>query len=144
MNRLTIALAPIALAACATVYDPQEVEAVRDYIAAADLQEVEEIRFFSQFSYRYVNDHYVTVPTRRGDYLVEFAKRCPELRRTEFTEEMVDRRESSKYIRARFDTIRGCRIGKIYEVSDMQRRELHDLGDAPGEEIYLPEEKQEP
>lgn len=141
MKRRIAAIAMLGLAACATPYDMQEVEAVRDYVAASDLGEVDEIRYFSQFSYRYVNDYYVTVPTRRGDYLVEFGQRCENLRRREFRQDMFDKRESTNKIRARFDTIRGCRIAKIYEISELQRVELHDLGDAPGDEVYLPEDE---
>lgn len=114
---------------------------MRDYIAAADLKEVDEIRHRSQMNYSYVNDYFVTVPTRRGDYLVELGRQCSDLRRTDFRPEMVDVRESTNLIRARFDTIRGCRIAKIYEITDMQRREIHDLGDAPGDEVFLPDEE---
>jgi len=129
------------LSACATPYDTQELEAVRDYVIAAELKEVDEIRHRSQMNFRYVNDYFVTMPSRQGDYLVEFTRQCSELRRTDFTPEMVDVRDSTNTIRSRFDTIRGCRIGKIYEITDMQRREIHDLGDAPGEDVFLPDEE---
>ena len=128
--------------ACASSYNPQEVEAVRDYIAAAQLQQVDEIRHRSQMNYRYVNDYFVTLPSRRGDYLVEFGRQCMDLRRTDFRPEMVDVRESTNMIRAKYDTIRGCRIAKIYEITDMQRREIHDLGDAPGDEVFLPDDEE--
>lgn len=142
MYARVIAFAAFAVAGCATPYDEQEVEAVRDYIAAAELEEVDQIRLYNQMSYRYVNDYFVTIPTRRGDYLVEFAQRCAELRRTEFTSQMVDRRDNSNLIRSGFDTIRGCRIGRIYTITELQRVELHDLGDAPGEEVYLPDDEE--
>ena len=132
--------AALLLAACGTGYNPQEIEAVRDYVAAAELVEVEQIRLTRSMSYTYINDRYVIVPTRRGDYLVDFNRDCFELRRQEWTPEMVDRRDNSNTLRARFDTIRGCHIGRIYEISDAQRVELKDLGDAPGDEIFLPED----
>ena len=94
-------------------------------------------------SYTYINDYYVTVPTRRGDYLIEFARDCRELRRRDFTPEMVDRRDNRNILRARFDTIRGCRIGTIYEITDEQRKELRALGDAPGDEVFIPEDQDE-
>ena len=115
---------------------------MRDYIAAAELKQVDEIRQRSQTNYRYVNDYFVTLPSRRGDYLVEFTRQCMDLRRTDFRPEMVDVRESTNMIRAKFDTIRGCRIARIYEITDMQRREIHDLGDAPGDEVFLPDEEE--
>ena len=92
-------------------------------------------------TYTYVNDRYVVIPTRRGDYLIEFRRDCYELRRSKFTQDMIDRRDNQNILRARFDTIRGCVIATMYEISDLQREELRNLGDAPGDEIYLPEEE---
>ena len=130
------------ITACSsTTMQPQEIEAVRDYVVANELEEVAEIRLREQMSYTYVNDRFVTIPTRQGDYLVEFTRDCWELRRNEFTPEMVDQRDNQNILRARFDTIRGCRIGKMYEVTEAQREELSALGDAPGDEVFLPDEE---
>ena len=118
---------------------PQEIEAVRDYVAAAELEEVGEIRLREQLHYTYVNDRYVSIDTRRGDYLVEFLRNCWELRENQITPEMVDIRRDNNYLRARFDTIRGCRISTIYEITAGQREELKALGDAPGDEVFLPD-----
>ena len=104
------------------------------------LQEVASFRISEQLNYRVVNAFFVTVDTRRGDYLLEFNTSCRALTRRDFTPEMVDIRRDPNRIRARFDTIRGCMIGKIYPISNEQREELRELGDAPGEEIYLPDE----
>lgn len=139
MKTKIIGIAAAALAACATGYDTQEIEAVRDYIVAAELKEVDQIRFFSQMSYTYLNDRYVLIPTRRGDYLVEFRRNCRELRETQFTWDMVDRRDNQNTLRAGFDTIRGCIIGGMYEITEDQREELQALGDAPGDEVFIPE-----
>ncbi len=142
MNKLLIAPALLIVAACSsTTQRPQEIEAVRDYIVAAELEEVTEIRMREQLSYTYVNDRFVTIDTRRGDYLVEFLRDCWALRRNDFTPEMVDMRDNQNVLRARFDTIRGCRIGKMYEITAEQREELTALGDAPGDEIFLPGEE---
>lgn len=140
MRNSLIAAALVLLTACATEYDAQEVEAVRDYVIANQLGEVDRIRTnFRQLNYTYLNDQYVTIPTPRGAYLVEFDRLCRDLRRTDFTAEMIDRRDDPNTLRARFDTIRGCRIGKIYEITEAQREELAELGDAPGDEVFLPE-----
>ena len=142
MNKILILPALLAVAACSsTTQRPQEIEAVRDYIVAAELEEVTEIRTREQLSYTYVNDRFVTIDTRRGDYLLEFNRNCWELRRNDFTPEMMDVRDNSNVLRARFDTIRGCRIGKMYEITAEQREELTALGDAPGDEIFLPGEE---
>jgi hypothetical protein len=142
MNKILILPALLAVAACSsTTQRPQEIEAVRDYVAAAELEEITEIRMREQLSYTYVNDRFVTIDTRRGDYLVELNRDCWELRSNDFTPEMVDVRDNQNVLRARFDTIRGCRIGKMYEISEAQREELTALGDAPGDEVFLPAEK---
>ncbi len=142
MNKILILPALLTVAACSsTTQRPQEIEAVRDYIVAAELEEVAEIRMRGQLSYTYVNDRYVTIDARRGDYLVEFNRDCWELRRNDFTPEMVDVRDNPNVLRARFDTLRGCRIGKMYEITAEQREELTALGDAPGDEIFLPGEE---
>jgi len=142
MNKLLIVPALLIIAGCSsTTQRPQEIEAVRDYVVAAELEEVTEIRMREQLSYTYVNDRFVTIDTRRGDYLLELQRDCWELRRNEFTPEMVDVRDNPNVLRARFDTIRGCRIAKMYEITAAQRAELTALGDAPGDEIFLPGEE---
>lgn len=142
MNKLLTVSALLIIAACSsTTQRPQEIEAVRDYVVAAELEEVTQIRLREQMRYTYVNDRFVTIPTRRGDYLVELQRDCWELRRNDFTPEMVDVRHNQNVLRARFDTIRGCRIAKMYEITAAQRTELTALGDAPGDEIFLPGEE---
>lgn len=139
-GRLLVLLPFAGLAACSTLFDAEEIEAVRDYVAANELKEVDKIRLYRQLDYTYVNDQYITVESRTGDFLVEFRRECRALSRTDFTPEMVDRRDGSNVLRARFDTVRGCYIDKIYEISKEQREELNELGDAPGDEVYLPED----
>ena len=142
MDKKLILPAALLIVACSsTSTQPQEIEAVRDFVAATELPEVNEIRLTQQLSYTYVNDRYVIVPTRRGDYLLELRRDCFELRRNDFTPEMVDVRDNQNVLRSRFDTIRGCYIAAMYEVTDAQRAELRNLGDAPGDEIYLPDEE---
>ncbi len=138
-------LAFIAVGGCSmtpqTPQAPREIEAVRDFVVAAELEEVTEIRLSRQMSYTHLNVRFVTIPTRRGDYLVEFQRDCRELNRIDITPEMVDIRQNQHVLRAKFDTIRGCRIDKIYEISEAQSAELKVLGDAPGDEIFLPDKK---
>ncbi len=142
MNKILIVPALLVVAGCSsTTQRPQEIEAVRDYVAAAELEEVTDIRLREQLNYTYVNDRFVTIDARRGDYLVEFNRDCWELRQTQVSGGMVDVRDNHNVLRARFDTIRGCRIGKIYEITEAQREELTALGDAPGDEIFLPGEE---
>lgn len=138
MRTAILPLIALSLAACSsTSTQPQEIEAVRDFVASTELTEVDEIRHYRNVNYRYINDRFVTVPTRRGDYLVELQRNCYELRQNNFEPGMIDERESADVIRARTDTIRGCRIAKMYEITEAQAEELKALGDAPGDEIFL-------
>ncbi len=142
MKRIAIVIAALTLSACVTGYDPQEIEAVRDYVVANGLEEVDRIRRNDQASYTFINDYFVILPSRRDYYLAEFVSECRELRQT-FDGSMADTRTDTIWLRARFDTIRGCRIGKFYAITEEQRNELRDLGDAPGDEVFLPESDDE-
>lgn len=141
MKKTAILITALMLSACATGYNPQEAEAVRDYIAANKLEEVDRVRTGGQFNYTYVNDYFVTIRGRGGSYLAEFVSECRELRRQDFSPDMWDQRRDHNWLRARFDTIRGCRIDTLYVISEEQRRELRELGDAPGDEVFLPEDE---
>ena len=44
-----------------------------------------------------------------------------------------DIRYDSSVLRARFDTLRGCRIDKLYAIEPGQADELRNLGWAPGD-----------
>ena len=143
---LTLGLC-LALAACSVTPPEQEVEAVRDFISAAELEPLQQIPADRNAGgYRALNDYYVILPSRRKEYLVEFTRRCMELRDNmdpygpgSFNPAAIDVRRDSSIMRARFDTIRGCRIETFYELTDEQVKELKNLGDAPGEEIFLPD-----
>ncbi len=142
MMKTVFLLTTMAVGGCSmTTQTPREVEAVRDFVVAAELEEVAEIRLWRQMSYTHLNVRFVTIPTRRGDYLVEFQRDCRELNRIDITPEMVDIRANQHVLRGKFDTIRGCRIERIYEISEAQSEELKVLGDAPGDEIFLPHKK---
>jgi hypothetical protein len=41
-------------------------------------------------------------------------------------------RHDSRYIHSRFDTIRGCRIDKIFALDEAAATEVENLGEAPG------------
>jgi hypothetical protein len=144
MKKFAIAAAAAALAGCATTQPTQEVEAVRDYISAAELESVKQIRTNERWGYSTLNDHFIILTTMRKEYLVEFVARCIEVTErfdpTMYTTDMVDYRRDTRVMRSRFDTIRGCRIDSIYPVTKEQAKELKNLGDAPGDEEFLPDD----
>lgn len=132
------------LAACATGRSSQplgpgkETEAVRDYIVASDLPQVRSVRRTDHIKYFYVNDHFIIMPSHNDLYLLEMRGRCAELRQPKWTSDMIDLRVSTRVIQSGVDTIRGCIIGKIYELNEAQFSELESLGDAPGVETFIP------
>ena len=144
MRLQVAAVVSLALTACASTnsgpsWPGKENEAVLDFIVASELVEIRTLRLSEPIKYMYVNDNFVVVPVRRGDYLVGFRGRCTELRKRKYTADMIDIRVSVRVLHADYDTIRGCRIGKIYELTELQFKELAALGDAPGDEVFIPE-----
>lgn len=138
------ALIVLALSACATQVERlspgKDVEAVRDFVVAGELQELNSIRLDDQIKVLYVNDFFVVIPMRRDQYLAEFRGRCSELRERQWVSDMVDVRVNAKMLYSDYDTIRGCVIGKLYAISESQLAELKSLGDAPGNGLSVSQE----
>ncbi len=145
MRLIPILIVTLTLTACGgtvTRLSPgKELEAVNDFVAASQLVEVQRIRLYDQIKWLYVNDHFVVLPERRGHHLIEFRARCDELRERQWTAGMIDHRVSARHLYSDHDTIRGCVIGRIYELSEDQLEELRYLGDAPGEEVFMSSEE---
>jgi hypothetical protein len=131
-----IAIAFVCLGACATdaeQKDPSDepvTEAVRDFIAVRQLEQADRIATGSTDGWMTLNERFILYNGRRDTYLVEFSRRCYEL--TDNSRITPDLRWDSNYIRAKFDTIRGCRIAQIYELTDAEITELQNIGEAPG------------
>lgn len=146
MKRWILLFAALTLAACGGTVSRlgpgKEIEAVRDFVAVSDLPEVDKLRLYDQIKFLYVNDHFVVIPQRRSNHLIEFKGRCDELRRRKWSSDMVDFRVSSRYLYADHDTIRGCVIGRIFELTSAQLEDLRELGDAPGIEVFIPENEE--
>jgi len=120
------------LSACAAqeqIASQDEEQAVRDYIQVRGLPEVKEIRSTSDDSWDELDAHFIIYETRRDAYLVEFMRTCYELSDSNI---VADRRWDLKTINAGFDTIRGCRIDKIYVLTESDLVELKTLGESPG------------
>ena len=78
-----------------------------------------------------LTDHFVIYEARNDNYLIEFRRRCRELQ--DNTTVVADRRYDHNRLRVNEDTLRGCRIGKIYPLTKGQAAELQALGEGPGE-----------
>ena len=131
MRALMLALTGALILGCATQDRRPVTDAVDDYVKVAELEELDVVRTTStdQFNYDELSDEYIILKTRRDYYLAKFVRRCSELRDTRPT---PDIRREPNTLRARFDTIRGCRIENIYAIDKAQAEELKQLGYAPG------------
>ena len=107
-----------------------ENNAIDDFIEVAELEEVSAARFMKQFDSDVLSERYVLIRDNRRQWVLVFARPC---RKLEQTRVEADRRYERNVLRAKFDTYRGCRIDRIYAISDGQAEELKILGKAPGE-----------
>jgi hypothetical protein len=109
---------------------PADVLAIQDYIAVAQLVEVDKIRTYSNSGHETLgNTRYIIFKTRRQDYLVEFDRDCREL--IDNQRVTPDLRKDPYYLRPRMDTIRGCRIARAFELNEGQVEEIRSIGEAP-------------
>ena len=127
---MKLCILPISLflvAACATSNDSRQDDALRDFIEVGMLQEQDRIRTSSQDHWEVVSKHFVIYKARKQEYLIEFRSACYDM----FENVIVpDERWDHNLIRARFDTLKGCRIDKIYSLAEGQAAELTELGKA--------------
>lgn len=134
MQRLMLFVLLVTLAACATQQAEEvreeENQAIRDFIEVRGLEEVDKIRSDRGDGWERIADKFLIYRTRRDSYLFEFARRCYEL--DDNTNITPDVRSDPNTIRARFETLRGCRIHKIYALTEAEATELASIGEAPG------------
>ena len=139
MKNLVPIIALVMLSACAT-QDAAEAEttadvhnqAIIDFIEVRELTQVDRIRSSERDGWQALSISYVIYKARRDRFLVEFARPCYELRdNLDITPDV--RRVNANTIRAKFDTLRGCRISRIFAITREEVDELKNIGEAPGE-----------
>lgn len=114
------------LAACAgTPEVPSDVQAVRDYVDVGELEQTDRIRTHGSDEWSPLTDHYALYKSRDGRYLLEFNRICREL--TDNTRITPDRRYDHNVMRRGIDTLRGCRIDKMYPLTEAQSLEIEAL-----------------
>ena len=126
---LAVAFLMVACAATEDV-DP-DTQAARDYIEVSELEEVDSIRTYSRNSWNPVSIRFATYETRNHYYLLEFARRCRQGRDSTYI--APDVRHDKDRLYAGIDTIRGCKIARIYPLSKAQYDEFLNLGETPGQ-----------
>ena len=119
------------LAGCAAQQGPTADDAIDDFVALSGLEEMDSIRTRNQFGTSELTKRYTILRTRKDVYLVQF-QRCP----PEFDADDVtpDIRYDRSVLRSRFDTIRGCRIKKIFVIDEASAEELTMLAEASAAE----------
>lgn len=121
--------AAVLLAGCMSARErPRTDEAIEDFISAAELEELDKIRTRGDYNIRYLTDRFVIVETRDEEALVRFTSLCREIDQLPVR---ADIRYDDKALRARFDTIRSCRIAKLYALHPGQAAELEYIADPP-------------
>ena len=136
MKIAAVTAAAFFLAACASQDEQAEEstqdmnQAVRDFIELRELKELDRLKSGTNDGWQQLNDRFIIYGGRREMYLVEFSRRCHEL--SDNTRITPDKRWDSNTVRTGFDTIRGCRIAKIYGLNEAEAAELENIGEAPG------------
>ena len=103
---------------------------MRDFIEVRELKSLDSMRSGSSDGWEVINDKFLVYKGRRDEYLVEFMRGCYGL--LDNTRIVPDKRWDNNSISAGFDTIRGCRIAKIYALNEAEAAELKNIGEAPG------------
>jgi len=111
----------------ATTQDTEQ--AVRDFIAVRQLEEAKEMRTSNNDHWEEIDENFVIYTTRREVFLLEFTRRCYELNQYPV---VADERKSGNVVRARFDTLRGCHIAKLFPLTEGEVAELSAIGESPG------------
>lgn len=118
------------LVACAAQRESGVDEAISDFVVLSELEELDRIRTQDQFGTSELTERYAILKTRKDVYLVEF-QRCP----PQFNDEVIpDIRYDKNTLRPRTDTIRGCRIKKIFAIDEAGAEELTLLAEASAAE----------
>lgn len=131
MKRLIMPLVFAALAGCAGQPGSGADEAVSDFVAVSGLEEMDSIKTRKRFGTSELTKRYAILRTGKDVYLVEFAHCPPRFDNNDVT---PDIRYDTNVLRSRFDTIRGCRIKKIFAIDEAGAEELKMLVESPGTE----------
>ena len=127
-----IVIAATAMSACAS--EPTEPvpvmldqdKVVRDFIEVRGLEEVDRMRGTERKSWERFTPSYIIYKPRRGEFLVEFDRPCYEIWSNTYIS--ADDTLLHNVLRARYDRIRGCRINRIFALTDDAILELRKLG----------------
>ena len=137
MRKIVLLLVLLITAACASKDDTRrpsqeaiQNQAVRDFIEVRGLESLDKIRSTERDGWNTLSESFVIYKTRRSRFLMEFARPCKEIR--DNRQITPDYRANTRTIQAKFDTLRGCRIARIYALTSAEAEELSNIGETPG------------
>ncbi len=120
------------VAACAgTPEIPAATQAVRDYIEVGELGQVDRIRTHGRDEWAPVTNYFAMYKGHDGRFLLEFRRVCREM--FDNTRVTADRRYDHNVMRRGIDTLRGCRIDRMYPLTDAQAEEIKALVENAGD-----------
>ena len=124
-----------AMLGCTTLEDPRRppggageasAEELREYLDKVQPEPIYSIRFREPLRWRALNNYFAAVETLDGPYLVELSWECKDLTRTQIYADMADRRNTRGILRARADTLRGCRIESVSKLPGAKEVEIDE------------------
>jgi hypothetical protein len=120
-------------AACAgTPETPPDTRAIQDYIEVGELQEVDQLRTtLGRDEWEPLSRRFVIYTGRDGRFLLGFSRPCREM--FDNTTITADKRYDRYVMRQGIDTLRGCRIDKIYPLTEAQAQEIEALAASAGD-----------
>ena len=125
-GKLILAISPALLAACAgTPETPPDTQAIRDYVEVGELQQTDRIRTLGKDEWWPLTKRFAIYNGRDGAFLLEFGHTCREM--FDNTTVTADRRYDRNIMRTGIDTLRGCRIDKMYPLTEAQVQEIEAL-----------------
>ncbi len=101
-------------------------EELREYLDRVQPEPVYSIRYREPLKWRALNNYFAMVETLDGPHLVELSWECKDLTRNQIYGDMADRRNTRGLLRARADTLRGCRIESFYKLPEAKAVDIGD------------------
>ena len=95
-------------------------EELRIYIEQMKPEAVANIRFEEPLRWRGLNPFYAITEARNGPHLIEMSWECNELMSKDLYVDMADIRTQRGVLRARIDTLRGCKINNFYKLPESE------------------------
>jgi hypothetical protein len=131
MKTISLLVSLALLAACAgTPETPPDVQAVRDYVEVGELGQVDQIRTHGNDAWTPLARYFALYKGHDGQFLLEFTRVCREM--YDNTSITADRRYDRNVMRRGVDTLRGCRIDKMYPLTEAQVLEIEALVETAG------------